>query len=99
MISPAYFEDDIIWNELNYDQGKGITIYLFSFFILWICSVVIITPVSLYSVVQTTTRIITYNNTFAQVITDTLKNAASPLSLLLCNSLIIPLLVDLVAMC
>ena len=59
----------------------------------------LITPVSLYSVVDPVTRVVDPSNELFSQLTTALKNAASPLSLALCNSFIIPCLVDLVARC
>ena len=67
--------------------------------ILLIVSLVIVTPISLYSVVDPLTDNIaaSSNNVWANF-GKSLKSSASPLSLALCNAVIIPFLVDIVAM-
>lgn len=98
MIEPAYFENDIIWSELNYDQAKGQVVNIFSFLGLFIVSLVVITPMSLYSVVDPVARRISTDiDTVSSQSSSALRNAASPLSLALCNSWLIPCLVDWVA--
>jgi hypothetical protein len=98
MMEPAYFENDIIWSELNYDQAKGQVVNIFSFLGLFVVSLVVITPVSLYSVVDPVARRISTDiDTVSSQSSGALRNAASPLSLALCNSWLIPCLVDWVA--
>jgi hypothetical protein len=60
---------------------------------------VIVTPVSVYSVVDPLTRTLEESDrSLWSEFGASLRNTASPLTLALCNTVIIPFLVDIVAM-
>jgi hypothetical protein len=61
-------------------------------------SILLVTPVSLFSVVDPITKSISTSNSTWSNFSAAINNLASPLSLALCNAVIIPLLVDLTAM-
>ena len=54
-LMPAYFENDILWSELNFKQSRGELVSVICNFILFFLSVSLVTPVSLYTIVAPVT--------------------------------------------
>lgn len=66
-------------------------------FVLFFISVLVVTPVSLYFVVDESLKTVVQGNSLFQNLIGSVRNLLTPLSLALCNSVIIPLIVDVVA--
>ena len=50
-MEPAYYENDILWDSLNFNPMSGNVGNIIQFVLLFVVSVILVTPVSLYSVV------------------------------------------------
>lgn len=58
----AHYQNDIIWDGLNYNRAKGQVSNLIWFLVLLFVSLLIVTPVSVYSVVDPLTRTLEQND-------------------------------------
>ena len=96
---PAYFQTDVEWSGLNFNRSNGYITSLLINIALFIISVMLVTPVSLYSIVDPIVQNIETDENLAgdenlSYMTTYLRRQLSPLMLAVVNSCIIPFLVD-----
>lgn len=97
-MEPAYFQNDILWDGLNFNLMSGNVGNIIQFVLLFVVSVILVTPVSLYSVVTPISdSLSSQEGSVWSSLGHAIQSNSSPLIIALCNVIIIPFLVDRVA--
>ena len=89
-VQPAFHPEDIDWRRMRLDPIKAFFHLLIANIVIFVCSFVLITPLSVYSVVRPIKDELENSGT----IMASLSNLFSPLIIALVNVGIIPFLVD-----
>jgi len=100
-VQAAYHERDLLWGELNFVRSNSFIVDTLLHVLMFLLSIIIVTPVSLFNIVEPISDELIKNapedSLYAQV-AEMLSAFWSPILIALVNVLILPMLVDLVAL-